>query len=72
MISLNEKQMVISSLAKQKNATENSKKISVTDDYTIEERLAIRIRSLKQEIRESEGEGNYIWRVRGSPKTGCA
>ena len=38
MTSLNEKQMVMSSLAKLKNATEKFQKISITDDYTFEER----------------------------------
>ena len=71
MTSLNEKQIVMSSLAKLKNATEKFKKISITDDYTFGERQTIKNKVTEARNKtESEGEGNYIWRVRGSPKNG--
>ena len=71
MTSLNEKQMVMSSLAKLTNATAEFKKISITDDYTFGERQTIKNKVTEARNKaESEGEGNYIWRVRGGPKNG--
>ena len=71
MRNMNEKELVMSSLGKLKNAPENLKKISVTEDYTVGEREIIRnkVAEAKQKT-ETEGEGKYMWRVRGTPKNG--
>ena len=50
------------------------KGISVTDDYTINEREMIRefVKKAKKENEkeDKDKESNYIWRVRGCPKNG--
>ena len=71
MSTLNEKKSVMSNLSKLKQAPENFKKISVTDDYTEKEREEIRkmVNEAKNKT-ESQGDGKYIFKVRGSPKTG--
>ena len=71
MSTLNERELMMSSLGKLKVAPEKFKKISITEDYTIEERQVIK--NKVEEARnktEAEGGGNHIWRVRGSPKNG--
>ena len=45
------------------------KKISVTDDYTIEEREEIR-RWVNKANDNNDGMKDYVWTVRGTPKTG--
>ena len=46
-------------------------RISITEDYTPEERLAIRekVKEAKRKT-ELEGEGKYVFKVRGTPKNG--
>ena len=67
----NEKEMIMTSLGKLKNAVEKFKRISVTDDYTAEERDAITNKVTEARNKsEVEGKGIYIWKVRGSPKNG--
>ena len=71
MSTLNEKKSVMSNLSKLKQAPENFRKISVTDDYTEKEREEIR--KMVNEARnktESQGDGKYIFKGRGSPKNG--
>ena len=68
--SQNEKQMVMNNLIKLKNAVDQFKKISVTADYTIEERAVISNKVAERHKTETEGEGKYIWKVRGTPKNG--
>ena len=47
----------------------NSRKTSVTDDYTIEERAVIRNKVAEARHKtETEGEEKYIWKVRGTRK----
>ena len=71
MRNMNEKELVMSSLGKLKNAPENLKKISVTKDYTVGEREIIRNKAAEaKQNTETEGEGKYMWRVRGTPKNG--
>ena len=52
-----------------KNAEGRYNKISVTEDYTAEEREANRNKVTEARNKtEAEGEGKYVWKVRGSPK----
>ena len=46
--------------------------ISVTEDYTINERNKIKMKAVEAKRKnEEEGEeSNYVWRVRGTPKNG--
>ena len=67
----NEKEMIMTSLGKLKNAIEKFKRISATDDYTAEERDAIKNKVTEARNKsEVEGKGIYIWKVRSSPKNG--
>ena len=67
----NEKEMIMTSLGKLKNAVEKFKRISATDDYTAEERDAIKNKVTEARNKsEVERKGIYIWKVRGSPKNG--
>ena len=68
---LSDKQLVMSSLSKLKEAPDMSRKISVTEDYTIEERAEImkKVKEAKNKT-ETEGEGKYTFKVRGTPKNG--
>ena len=70
MISENEKLNVMSRLSNLKNAEENLKRISVTDDYTIEERAEIRKWIEKAKEHNRDEQGNITWKVRGTPKNG--
>ena len=71
MSTLNDKESAMKSLGKLKDAPENFRKICVTDDYTQEERESIREKVAKaKRMTETQGEGKYIWRVRGTPKNG--
>ena len=46
------------------------KKISVTDDYTAEERQMIENKvSEARNKTETDGNGTYVYKVRGTPKT---
>ena len=69
MSTLNERELMMSSLGKLKVAPEKFKKISITEDYTIEERQVIK-NKVEEARNKAEGGGNHIWRVRGSPKSG--
>ena len=69
MSNQNEKEMVMNNLGKLKNAVEKFERISVTDDYTAEERDEIKNQVTEARNKtDAEGEGVYIWKVRGSPK----
>jgi hypothetical protein len=59
-------------LMKNLKGNELYKGISVTDDYTINEREMIRefVKKAKKENEKEDKESNYIWRVRGCPKNG--
>ena len=71
MSTLDERELMMSSLGKLKVAPEKFKNISITEDYTIEERQVIKnkVEEAKTKI-EAEDGGNHIWKVRGSPKNG--
>ena len=71
MSTKDEKDEIMSSLNKLKDATEKFKRISVTDDYTVKEREEIR--KMVDEAKHktvTEGAGKYIYKVRGTPKNG--
>ena len=71
MSNQNEKEMVMNNLGQLKNDVEKFKRISVTDDYTAEERDAIKNKVTEARNKtNAEGEGIYIWKVRSSPKNG--
>ena len=71
MSTVNDKECIMGSLGKLKNAPDNLRRISVTDDYTQEERESIRQKVAEaKQMTETKGEGKYIWRVRGTPKNG--
>ena len=54
-----------------KTACERFKKISITEDYTFNERQAIKQKAVEAKQKTgAEGDGKYIWKVRGTPKKG--
>ena len=71
MVTSNDKQSFMNNLGRLKNAPDNFKRISITDDYTQEERNSIKAKvDEAKNMTETQGEGKYIWRVRGTPKNG--
>ena len=69
MNSSNEKDSVMSRLMNLKNADEIYRSLSITDDYTVEERDQIREWVHKANTK-NEGESTNTWKVRGTPKNG--
>ena len=67
-----EKDSVMRSLKKLKEVDEVFKRVSITDDYTTEERAEISSWVDKAKMKNSEEGENckHIWRVRGTPKNG--
>ena len=65
-----EKQNIMSRLSNLKNGESCLKTISVTDDYTIEERNIIRNWVNKANEKNRSEKGNVIWKARGSPTNG--
>ena len=65
-----EKSNVMTRLSNLKKAEEKFRRISITDDFTIEERQEIRRFVEEAKQKNAVEEGNFFWRVRGSPKTG--
>ena len=64
-----DKEKVMASLSKLKNAAPSLRGISVRDDYTLEERKLIK--SFYDEAkRQNEAENVTYWKVRGTPKNG--
>ena len=60
------KLVFMSHLGKLKDRPDKFRRISVTDDYTQEEREEIR--KLVEEAKErSKNDSQYVWKVRGSP-----
>ena len=59
----NEKEMIMISLGKLKNAVEKFKRISVTERNAIKNKV-----TEARNKSEVEGKGIYIWKVRSSPK----
>ncbi len=65
-----EKDLVMTRLPNLKNAEDNLKKVSITDDYTVDERNEIKIWVEKAKKRNEDETGDVIWKVRGTPKNG--
>ena len=65
-----EKEGIMSRLSNLKNAEEKFKKISVTEDYTIEERHEIKKWVEKAKEQNQNETSNIIWKVRSNPKNG--
>ena len=59
-----EKEMVMSKLPNLKNAEDHLKKISVTDDYTVEERPEIRKCVEKAKEKTREDNSKFVWKAR--------
>ena len=71
MHTIDHKYQIMNSLSKLKQAPECFNSISVTDDYTLEERQTINGKVMVAKNKtEKEGEGQYVWKVRGTPKNG--
>ena len=68
----NDKDPVMSNLNKLKQASEILRKVSVTDDYTVKEREEIKkqVEEAKSKT-ELEGDGKYVFKVRGTQKRPC-
>ena len=67
----NEKDLVMSSLSKLKEAPDKFKRISVTDDYTAKEHEEIRKMVVEAKSKTAlEGEGKFVFKVCGTPKNG--
>ena len=69
MNSLENKNRIMSRLVNLKYAEERFKRLSVKDDYTVEERQLIKIWHQKAEERNTN-ENTTMWKVRGTPKNG--
>ena len=66
-----EKDKIMSRLPNLKNSRDRIKKITVTEDYTVEERQEIKkwVVCAKEKTKE-ENDENITWKVRGTPKNG--
>ena len=69
MKSHDRKQALMSSVWRLKNGPEKFRRISITEDYTQEERQEIKrwVDEAKRMTQESDNE--YVWKVRGSPRS---
>ena len=65
-----ERENVMSRLPNLKNAEERFKRISVTEDYTMEERNEIRKWVEKDKEKNQDESSKIIWKARGTPKNG--
>ena len=66
----NEKEKVMSRLSNLKDAEPRFKQVSITPDFTQEEREIIRSWVDKAKEKNRTENGNFVWRTRGSPKNG--
>ena len=64
-----DKDSIMSRLGNLKNAEEIYRKVSIRDDYTIEEREIIK-ESVKKAAQKNKEENTQSWKVRGTPKNG--
>ena len=70
MKSVEEKQQFMSKLGLLNHADDEFKNISITNDYTLEEREEIRRWVMIAKKRNTNENSNYVWKVRGTPKIG--
>ena len=69
MYKIDHKDQITNSLSKLKQALEEFKSISVTEDCTLEERQAIKDKVMEAKNKtEKEGEGKYMWKGRDHSK----
>ena len=68
MESYERKQEFMSSLWKLKHGPDKFQKISITDDYTQDERREIK-RWVEEAKKRTQDEDGYVWKVRGSPRS---
>ena len=64
-----DKGTIMSRLGNLKNADDKYRKVSIRDDYTLEERDMIREFVKKADAKNLQ-ENTQEWKVRGTPKTG--
>ena len=69
MGSENDKETIMARLSNLKNAEEAFRKISIREDYTIEEREMV-LGMVRKETEKNDPENTQEWKVRGTPKTG--
>ena len=69
LASENEKDTIMARLGNLKNADDPYRKVSIREDYTIEEREMVRD-MVKQAAEKNDAENTREWKVRGTPKTG--
>ena len=71
MGTISEKDNIMENLKYLKQAPDHLRKISITDDLTIEERITIK-EKVAEAVKKTkdEGEGKHIFRIRGTPKNG--
>ena len=69
MESYERKQKLMSSLWRLKNGPEKFRKISITEDYTQDERREIKRWVDEAKRRTQEVDDGYVWKVRGSPRS---
>ena len=70
MRSVKEKEDLMSRLGRLRTAEDKFRKVSVTDDYTEDERREIRRWVEMAKEKNANNATNYEWKVRGTPKTG--
>ena len=64
-----EKDLIMSRLSNLKNAEEEYRRISVKNDYTLEERNLVK-HWLKKADEQNKAEGTTKYKIRGTPKNG--
>ena len=69
MESDDDKDTIMARLGNLKNAEDVFRKVSIRDDYTLEEREMVREFVKKAEAKNA-AENTQEWKVRGTPKTG--
>ena len=69
MKTLQEKDEIMSRLVNLKNAEDKYRKISIKDDYTMQERLLVK-QYLKEADEKNKAGNTDKWKVRGNPKNG--
>ena len=70
MQSLSEKEEFMSKLWMLKNVRMKFKNLSITNDYTLDERKMIKECVAEANRRNTTGTKGYLWKVRGTPKEG--
>ena len=72
MRSVEDKSVLMSRLPNLKKAEDIYRKVSITDDYTVEERDEIRkyVQDSKTANEKESPDSKYVWKVRGDPKNG--